>query len=330
MTAKKHQPTVFISHATADSLSAAAVKESLQSVLSDRVELFSSSSPDAIRAGADWFREIEDRLASADALVVIVTAVSLERLWLWFEVGVIWSKWLKSKCRIYPVCSDDIEDIEIPSPLLRLQVRRIKDDAAWRCFLKEITSQFGIDYVAPRQRRDIAGMLRRDPDNVAIGPVPVELKYAWKFISGHRSPRLRDEDGTLIDTTQNLRFDIVARLLLGILTEDRDEAEPATSAYLYMRVIKAVTHMMDIEHVVAYSATEFLDDLDLLKLVEVVSDFKDTWTMTPLGAELIERWPRSFVYYSAEEIRDILRISAGFESPALETAEELISAVRGD
>lgn len=322
---------MFISHATADSLSAAVVKESLQLVLSDRVELFSSSSPDAIRAGADWFREIENRLASADALVVVVTATSLERLWLWFEIGVVWLKWLQSKCRIYPICADDVEDIEIPSPLLKLQVRRITDDAAWQRFLKEIALQFGIEYVTPRHRPDVARMLRTDPDTGIIGPVSVELKYAWQFIRERRSPRLRDEDGTLIDASENPKFVIVARLLLGILAEERDEAEPFTSAYLYMRVVKALSQIINFEQVVAYSPTEFLDDLDLLKLVEVVWAFEDIWNITALGAELIEHWPTSPLgHFSAAQIRDILRISESFESPALQTAEEALSAIRDD
>jgi hypothetical protein len=199
MTRRKRAPTIFISHASADAALATAVEEALRDVLGDRADIFSSSGDDAIRAGEDWLEKLESRLSVATAVVVILTAVSLERSWVWFEIGTVWPRWRTAKCRIYPLCRADMKGLELPSPLDRLQVRRISDDNSFTTFLKEIASQFGVVTLPRQRRKGIAMMMRPDPDHMAIGPTPASLKYAWKFISGYRSPRITDQDGEPLD-----------------------------------------------------------------------------------------------------------------------------------
>ena len=84
---ESQKPVVFISHASTDGVFANAVKHEIEKVFADGVVVFSTSSSGAIGAGSDWLAEIESRLERAQAVITIVTPVSIERPWLWFEGG---------------------------------------------------------------------------------------------------------------------------------------------------------------------------------------------------------------------------------------------------
>ena len=115
------KPNLFISHATSDGEFANAVKQEIEKVFANGVNVFCTSSPGAIAVGTDWLTGIEDKLASAQAVIAIVTPVSIERPWLWFEIGATWGKGRSGDCHIYPLCAAEINLSELPSPLDRLQ-----------------------------------------------------------------------------------------------------------------------------------------------------------------------------------------------------------------
>jgi hypothetical protein len=85
------KPQLFISHATSDGDFANAVKQELEKVFANGLEVFCTSLPGAIAPGTDWLKEIETRLASTQAVIPIITPISIERPWLWFEVGATWN-----------------------------------------------------------------------------------------------------------------------------------------------------------------------------------------------------------------------------------------------
>jgi len=319
---KAKKRTIFVSHASADQILASNVEKALRKVIGDRAIVFSSSAVGAIQAGDDWLNQIERQLSVADALVVLLTPLSLERWWLWFEVGAVWSRWRRGACRIYPLCFSGVGPLDLPSPLNRAQARHLEDESVWRHFLNEIAEQFVASPVGRKTARDVfqlptGGSYSEDIDNS-----PGSLRFVSKVIDNFRSPRIRASDG--FNRTGDIRFDILARLVLGILG---DVEKLFSTPLLYIRTVKALTHVSDEVVSLSYSANDFLDDMEVLRVVEVVKHVhrSDIWSLTPLGAELVKRWPQwpeSFDY-SESEIEEILGVSAGYETPTVDEAEAL-------
>jgi TIR domain len=137
------KPTLFISHATSDAEYANAVKQEIENVFADQVEVFCTSSPDGISGGTDWLETIENKLKKAQAIIVVVTPMSRERHWLWFEIGASWQKSREGTCRIYPLCAPEIEVAGLPEPLRRLQALSMGKDGDLKSLFNELILQFG-------------------------------------------------------------------------------------------------------------------------------------------------------------------------------------------
>jgi len=137
------KPRLFVSHATSDGDFANAIKQELEKVFANGLDVFCTSSPGAIAAGADWLTEIETRLASTQAVIPIITPISIERPWLWFEVGATWNKGRSGTCKIYPLCAPEIELSNLPSPLDRLQALSMGKAQDLKMLFEALISQFG-------------------------------------------------------------------------------------------------------------------------------------------------------------------------------------------
>jgi hypothetical protein len=136
------KPRIFISHATQDGLLASALKQEIERVFAKGLDVFCTSSPDGILASEDWLQRIEDGLRTAQAIVVIVTPVSIARHWLWFEIGTTWLKGREGHCKIYPLCVPEISVSDLPTPLDRLQAKSIGDEADLTQFFRALIQQF--------------------------------------------------------------------------------------------------------------------------------------------------------------------------------------------
>ena len=136
------KPVVFISHASTDGEFANAVKYEIEKVFTNGVTVFSTSSPGAISVGSDWLAEIESRLECAQAVIAIVTPVSIERPWLWFEVGATWSRGRQQKLKIYPLCAPEMDLGHLPSPLDRLQALSMGKAADLKLLFQALIDQF--------------------------------------------------------------------------------------------------------------------------------------------------------------------------------------------
>jgi hypothetical protein len=137
------KPTVFVSHATSDGEFANAVKQEIEKVFADGLAVFCTSSPGAIGAGSDWLSDVEGKLSVAKAVIAIVTPVSIERPWLWFEVGATWAKGRAGDCKIYPVCAAEIDLSDLPPPLDRLQALSMGRAADLKLLFEALIAQFG-------------------------------------------------------------------------------------------------------------------------------------------------------------------------------------------
>ena len=111
------KPTVFISHATSDAEFANTVQQEIEKVFANGVSVFCTSSPGMIPVGSDWLAQVEGKLDATQAVLAIITPVSIERPWLWFEIGATWSKGRSGDCHIYPVRAPEIDLSSLPSPL---------------------------------------------------------------------------------------------------------------------------------------------------------------------------------------------------------------------
>ena len=83
----KEKPVIFISHAATDRPIAEILRSEMDRVFANGIHVFASSVPGIVKPGADWLNDIKENLAKATAVVVLITPVSINRPWIWFEVG---------------------------------------------------------------------------------------------------------------------------------------------------------------------------------------------------------------------------------------------------
>jgi hypothetical protein len=137
------KPTVFISHAVTDEPIAAIIKAEIDRVFAEGVRVFVSSIPGTITPGSDWLKSIRKNLNAASAVIVLITPVSINRPWIWFEVGASWSRMETDEGRIYPLCVPEIDLGDLPPPLNRLQALSLGKAADVRELFSTLTKQFG-------------------------------------------------------------------------------------------------------------------------------------------------------------------------------------------
>jgi hypothetical protein len=190
------KPTLFISHATSDREFAEAVKQEIDKVFANGINVFSTSSPGAISAGNDWLNDIENRLNSAQAIIAIVTPVSIERPWLWFEIGATWLNGRKGDCKIYPLCAQEINLLELPEPLSRLQALSLGKATDLKLLFEALIKQFGFGNIASFRASNIS---KRIPKYKNVKVKDVDLSDR-AFYSGKYTGYSDDELEEIIDT----------------------------------------------------------------------------------------------------------------------------------
>jgi hypothetical protein len=158
------KPTIFVSHAATDEPIASLLQRAIEQVFANGVNVFASSVPGTIAPGSDWLRSVRESLDAAAAVVVIVTPISIQRPWVWFEVGASWARMEQDKGRIYPLCVPEIALGELPEPLGRLQALSLGSTADVRQFFDQLITQFGFGLAAAIDTLDIPAQLPRYDD----------------------------------------------------------------------------------------------------------------------------------------------------------------------
>jgi len=189
------KPNLFISHATSDGEFANAVKQEIEKVFANGVNVFCTSSP-TIPAGTDWLTDIENKLESAQAVIAIVTPVSIERPWLWFEIGATWGKGRSGDCRTYPLCAPEINLSELPSPLDRLQALSMGKAQDLKLLFEALIQQFGFGKISSFRASNIS---KRIPKYQTVKIVETDLKEI-AFYSGRYTGYGDEELMEVIDT----------------------------------------------------------------------------------------------------------------------------------
>ncbi len=203
---ERQKPVVFISHASTDGVFANAVKHEIEKVFADGVAVFSTSSSGAIAAGSDWLAEIESRLERAQAVITIVTPVSIERPWLWFEVGATWSKGRQQKLKIFPLCAPEVNPAQLPSPLDRLQALSMGKAADLKLLFQALIDQFGFGRIGTFRATNITS---RIPKYKTVKVNEVDLNdyalYSGKY-TGYGDDELMEVIDTEFFTPDDYKF----------------------------------------------------------------------------------------------------------------------------
>lgn len=190
------KPSIFVSHASTDGEFANAVKQEVEKVFANGVSVFSTSSPGAIGIGHDWLAEIERRLESAQAVIAIVTPVSIERPWLWFEVGATWARGRQNQLRIYPLCAPEVDLGRLPSPLDRLQALSLGKAADLKLLFQGLIGQFGFGSLSSFRASNITS---RIPKYNAVKIKDIDL-HDYALYSGKYSGYSDEELMEVLDT----------------------------------------------------------------------------------------------------------------------------------
>jgi hypothetical protein len=212
------KPTLFISHAASDAEFANAVKQEIEKVFANGVNVFCTSSPGAIPVGKDWLSDVEEKLGVAQAIIVIITPVSIERPWVWFEVGATWAKGRTGECRIYPLCAAEIDLSNVPSPLDRLQALSIGKAADLKLLFEALISQFGFGKISSFRPSNITARIPKYKD-VKVADTDLNEK---SFYSG-RYTGYSDEELMEVIDTQLFRPDEENFVKYALLHEDRED-----------------------------------------------------------------------------------------------------------
>ena len=137
------KPVIFISHASTDKPVAHLIKQEIDAVFGDDVEVFVSSLPGNIDPGSDWLQIIQKKLERATVVIVLITPISIHRPWIWFEVGASWLKMAEQKRKLYPVCAPEIELGTLPEPLSRIHASSLGKTDDIKQLFRSISEVFG-------------------------------------------------------------------------------------------------------------------------------------------------------------------------------------------
>jgi hypothetical protein len=118
---------VFISFAGSERTLADELKIAIETLFPS-IEVFVSSAPDSIGAGAKWINSIESALKRCVIVVVIASPTSIQRPWVNFEAGAGWIR----DVPVIPACHSGLSPKAIPAPLGFLQAVELTDEADLR------------------------------------------------------------------------------------------------------------------------------------------------------------------------------------------------------
>lgn len=104
---------VFISHITEDKEYAKAIKDWLDRAFLNAIQFFVSSDNSSMPIGKEWAKEIKAHLEKTSVMFVIISDLSVERKWLYFESG---SAYIKN-VPVIPICVNGYKISKLSPPL---------------------------------------------------------------------------------------------------------------------------------------------------------------------------------------------------------------------
>lgn len=130
---------VFISHITEEKTAANLLKELLRAKFGPRLKIFVSSDYESIGSGEDWFNAICDALKVARVVLVLLSAVSVERRWINFEAGI----GVGAQTLVIPLVFRGLTKGSIGMPLAPLHARSLGDAEDVRAMINDVGKACG-------------------------------------------------------------------------------------------------------------------------------------------------------------------------------------------
>ena len=155
------KPTVFLSHAATDQPIAKVLHDEIQRIFAGGVTFYASSVPGVVSPGSDWLESIRGNLEEAHAVIVLITPVSINRPWIWFEVGASWSKMLEGKGVILPICVPEVDKGSLPEPLSRLHAMSLGNATETKLVFQQLIDNFGFGSLKGYRHANIKTKLPR-------------------------------------------------------------------------------------------------------------------------------------------------------------------------
>jgi hypothetical protein len=117
------KPTAFLSHIHPE----AALAKLVRSDLLDRhllsaVDVFVSSDPATNPGGTSWLHNVEDKLRTAEVILILASPTSIERPWINVEAGAGWVRYLEARATgkepvsVMPLCHSGLTPGQLPLP----------------------------------------------------------------------------------------------------------------------------------------------------------------------------------------------------------------------
>ena len=240
------KPTVFLSHAVTDQPIAAVIHDEILRIFADGVNVFASSVPGVVKPGKDWLKEIRSNLTDATAVIVIVTPVSINRPWVWFEVGASWSRMEAGEGLILPLCVPEIDKGSLPEPLGRLQAMSLGKATETKAVFQALIDQFGFGRIKGFRHASIKAKLPKYDDlPVAEADLRSGTIYdgPYEGYSVQELEEILEEDLINPEWERSQRFPTAANLFHGQLLHFRylDEEHslpPGTATAVLEKVVK--------------------------------------------------------------------------------------------
>jgi hypothetical protein len=219
------KPIVFISHASTDASIVDILRSEIDRVFAYGVKVFASSVPGVIKPGDDWLVELRSNLENAKAVIVLITPVSINRPWVWFEVGAYWSKLSAGSGRVYPLCVPEVDLSDLPEPLNRLEALSLGKTAHVKLLFQTLCGQFGFGNMKSFKTRSITSRLPKYSD---IKVVQSDLQTGtiydgpYKGYSDEELQEVLDEYLYKLEAFQPNQMDKALKLAVGGRNIDRN------------------------------------------------------------------------------------------------------------
>jgi hypothetical protein len=139
---KYPKPTIFISHIHENKDLTFIIKELIDTIFENVLNIFVSSDSQSIDLGEEWLMKINDGLKQCDIMLVICSLESIYRPWIAFEAGVGWSKGIK----VIPLCCFGLTITNLPQPFSRWQAANANREDSLNRLMKIIAKEFELSY----------------------------------------------------------------------------------------------------------------------------------------------------------------------------------------
>lgn len=183
------KPTIFFSHSSKDKELILPIKNKLDNITSNVMDIFMSSDGQSIPFGHNWVHKIEEGLKKAQIMFVFVTPTSINSSWIYFEAGFAYSKGIE----VIPV-GLGVNIGQLKPPLNLLQGFDIISYESLNNFVSVINKKFNFKFeenFIDDDYKKINSILNKIPNCINIGDIFYSIEYELYS-------QYHDENGNII------------------------------------------------------------------------------------------------------------------------------------